>query len=387
MEEDKKIISSEEKGAASSLPNIGIQYSKKETEEKGGEALLPGRINNALSESIIATYNSIEKKYGLTIKDEAIKEAVDANGKIPKPSVMQKRVLLSLGYRLSLLMEEPEVKGYLEQLKDKKNPPTSDNVKVFISLEDMCRDIHGEEERWIPSKQKRIKEELKAISETKRLHIYYTELQDENGKVQKVLVEEFFPYINLTGRERQITIGKRTALAVEVEFSRIFFERAWDRYYQLLPSFWEAEGMNGRRMITDTYWSLATLVMSKAWSHYHHDLPEAEKYIRKEGIKDPEKIKQIKEKALTHTPTPFEELKAIQEKSSEHPQQKARFKEYLLEAMWALIGRNILTEESSIDWDNETFTIVYSENPKVPRNTEPGGRWDKRLLEKKSGRT
>ena len=388
MEEDKKIIGSEQTtiqeadNTNSFLPGAGIQYSKdSKTESEIKTSLLPGRINNALSESIIATSRSIEKKYGLTIKDTIIKDVVDAKGRIPKPSAMQKRVLLSLGYRLSLLMEEPEIKGYIEKLKDKKNP--SDNVKVFISLEDMCGDIHGEEEKWIPGKQNRIKQELKDISETKRLHIYKTELQDENGRTQEVLVEDFYPYINLTGRERRVSIGKRTALAVEVEFTRIFFERAWDRYYQLLPSFWEAEGLNGRRMITDTYWSLSTLVMNKAWSHYHHDLPEAENYIKEQGILDPDKIKQIKEKALTHTPTPFEELKAIQEKSSEHPQQKARFKEYLLEAMWALIKRNILSEESSIDWENETFTLVYSEAPNIPRDKEPGGRWDKNVIDKK----
>lgn len=387
MEEDKKIIGSEEhlgteSEKSSLLPGFNSQFHS-QTEKKEEAPILPGRINNALSESIIATSRSIEKKYGLTIKDTVIKEVVDANGRIPKPSAMQKRVLLSLGYRLSLLMEEPEVKGYLDKLKEKKDP---DNVKVFISLEDMCGDIHGEEERWIPGKQKRIKQELQAISETKRLHIYKTELQDENGKTQEVLVEDYYPYINLTGRERRISIGKRTALAVEVEFTRIFFERAWDRYYQLLPSFWEAKGLNGRRMITDTYWSLSTLVMNKAWSHYHHDLPEAEKYIKEQGILDPEKIKQIKEKALTHAPTPFEELKAIQEKSSEHSEQKARFKDYLLEAMWALIRRNILSEESSIDWNNETFTLVYSETPNIPRDTEPGGRWDKNTLERKSGK-
>lgn len=375
MEEKNIIIGTEED---KKLPGISVLYSQEEKEKRGGELMLSGRINNALSESIIATTRSLKTKYG-TIADEAIEKVVDANGKIPKPSAMQKRVLLSLAYRLSLLTEEPEIKKYIEKLKDKGTP---DNIKAFISLEDMCQDIHGEEEKWIPDKQKRIKQQLQDISETKRLLIYKTEIND-NGNIKEVTVEDIYPYINLTGRERRITIGKRTVQLVEIEFSRIFFERAWDRYYQILPTFWEAEGINGRRMITDTYWSLTTLVMNKAWSHYHHALPEAEKYIHKEKILDPDKIKQIKEKALTHTPTSFEELKAIQEKSSEHPQQKARFKEYLLEAMWALINRNILTEESSIDWEKETFTLVYSENPNIPRTTEPGGKWDKSILEKK----
>ena len=387
MEEDKKIIGSKnslgaEEEKSDLLPGFNSQFHS-QTEKKEEATFLPGRINNALSESIIATFKSIEKKYGITIKDETIKEAVDTNGRIPKPSAMQKRILLSLGYRLSLRREEPEVKGYVEELKNKKDP---ENVKVYLSLEDICGDVHGEDEKWNPNKQKELKQELKGISETKMLHIYNMEVIDENGNIQKILIEDYCPYINLTGHERRISIGKRTVIYVEIEFSRIYFERAWDRYYQLLPSFWEAKGLNGRRMITDTYWSLSTLVMNKAWSHYYNDLTHAKIKIKEQGIIDPEKIKQIKKEALTHTPIPFNELKAIQEKNSEHPEQKARFKKYLLEAMWALIRRNILSEESSIDWDNETFTLVYSENPNIPRDTEPGGRWDKNTLKRKSGK-
>lgn len=382
MAEDKKRIglkaSQTDEKDNPTLPIVSFGYHDEGLNESEKGLSLRGGINNAFSESIIATTNSLEKKYGLTIKDEAIRDAVDKNGNIPKPSVMQKRVLLSLGYRLSLLSEEPDVKSYLEQLKGKENP--TDNVKVFISLEDMCRDIHGEEERWIPSKQNRIKQELQAISETKRLHIYKTEVKDEQGAIHEVTIEDFYPYINLTGRERRISVGKRTALAVEIEFSRIFFERAWDRYYQLSPAFWEAEGLNGRRMITDEYWSLATLVMNKAWSHYHHELPNAEKYIKEQGILDPEKVKRIKKKALTHAPIRFEELQAILEKKREHPQEKARFRKYLKEAMWALIKNGIISEDSSIDWENNTFTIVYSENPNIQEGKEPGGVWDKSLL-------
>ena len=390
MEEDKKIIGSEKSQANketekfTSLPGLSIQYNDEDKEKKGGELLLPGRIANALSESIIATPRSLEKKYGLTITDEIIRQAVDGSGKIPKLSAMQKGILVALEYQLSLLREEPSVKGYLEKLQNNQNP--TENIKEFISLEAICGNIHGQEERWKSGKQARIKEELKTLSETKQLHIYKAEIKDEEGNVKEALVKDFYPYISLTGRERHIQVGKRTAIAVEVEFSRIFLERTWDRYYQLLPSFFDAIGSNDRKIGTDEYKSLHILAMNRAWSHYHYDLPEAEKYIKEQGILDPEKIKQIKEKALTHTPISFDELKAMLEKDVNRREEKRRFKYFLWEAMWALININILTEASSINWDKETFTLVYSETPTIPRSSKPGGSWEKNPFPYKSGK-
>lgn len=391
MEEDKKIIGSEQStiqeadNTTSFLPGASTQYSKdSKTESEVKPSLLPGRITNALTESITATPKTLEKKYGLTIKDEVIKRAVDSKGRIPKLSAIQKGVLLSLEHQLSLLREKNSVKEYLEELQAKGNP--SENIKEFISLEAICANLYGDEERWKSGKQNRIREELKALSETKQLHIYKAEIKDDNGIIREALVKDFYPYINLTGRERHIQVGKRTAIAVEVEFSRIFLERAWDRYYLLTSESFEAIGSNGRRIRADEdiYRSLQMLVMNRAWSHYHHDLPEAENYIKKEGILDPEKISEIKEKALTHAPIHFSDFKSMLEKEPEHREEKRRFKYLLWEAMRALIKVNTLTEKSNLDMDKELITLVYSENPSAPRTSEPGGKWAKNPFPYKS---
>ena len=63
------------------------------------------------------------------------------------------------------------------------------------------------------------------------------------------------------------------------------------------------------------------------------------------------------------------------EKQVNRREEKRRFKYYLWEAMWALININVLSEKSSINWDNETFTLVYSENPSTTRTSKPGGIW------------
>ena len=379
MEEDKRKTSPEEgfNGQDSiniSLPGLSFDYKDREKKEKE-QPLLSGRITNALTESMTATPKSLEKKYGLTITDEVIQKAVDSKGRIPKLSAMQKGVLLALEYQLSLLREKESVKTYLEKLQENGRP--SENLREFISLEAICGNINGQEERWKSGKQARIKEELKALSETKQLHIYKAEIKDDNGNSKEALIKDFYPYIALTGRERHIQIGKRTAIAVEIEFSRIFLERAWDRYYLLTSESFDAIGSTERRISTDEYKSLYILAMNRAWSHYHHDLPEAEKYIKKEGILDPEKITDIKEKALTHPAISFDELKAMLEKEVNRREEKRRFKYYLWEAMWALININVLSEKSSINWDNETFTLVYSENPSIPRTSKPGGVWER----------
>lgn len=383
MEEDSKVIGTDNSQIAeeeldsrnlSLIPSFSSRYDDKGVENKEGDIIPCARIANALTESIIATPKSIEKKYGLTISDETIKKAVDSNGKIQKLSAMQKGVLIALEYQLSLLREKESVKNYIEQLKDKENP--KENLKEFIPLEAICANINGQEERWKSDKQERIKKELKALSETKQLHIYKAEVKDRSGNSVEGLIKEFYPYINLTGRERHIQVGRKTSISVEIEFSRIFLERTWDRYYLLPSSSFEAVGSNGRRISTDEYKSLHILVMNRAWSHYHHDLPKAEEYIKEEGILDPDKINQIKERALTHSPIPFSELQTMLEKGMKHREEKRRFKYFLWEAMWALININVLSEKSRIN-DNETFTLVYSENPSAPRNSKPSGLWER----------
>ena len=60
--------------------------------------------------------------------------------------------------------------------------------------------------------------------------------------------------------------------------------------------------------------------------------------------------------------------------------------------MWALVERGIITDKSSIDYDNETFTFVFSESeepvPLNPPGTKkenrkmPGGFWSKNPFKK-----
>ena len=59
---------------------------------------------------------------------------------------------------------------------------------------------------------------------------------------------------------------------------------------------------------------------------------------------------------------------------------KARFKEYLWEAMQALIRIGVLLEKSSIDWEKETITLVYNPDYATPKQRnigDLGGEWNK----------
>lgn len=370
MEEDKKIIGSEDslvQMEKESLPIVGFQYNEEQAEKEEGLTLLPARISNALSESVIATSQSIERKYNLSIQDSVIKEAVDDSGRVPKLSVMQKKILLSLESHLSQLTEQPEIKEYIERLRNGENPPL---VSEYISLEELCSDIFGREEKWKSSKQNEIKKELQALSTIRQLQIYKVKALDDNGEEREAMIKIFSPYLSLTGEEKQLKIGKRTTIAVKIQFGRIFLERISDRYFTILPSFWQAKKSNGDKIRTDHFYSLSTLAFNLAWSHYYVELPKVEKYIKKENILDTEKIEAMKEKALTHEPISFDRLKDIIKGKTEQRAQKKRFKEYLWDAMWALINYGLLSESSRIDWEKETITLVYNEYYGTPRQKQ-----------------
>ena len=391
MEEDKKLINSVEplgvdEKESSLLPGINDQYSKLADKEEE-KHLLPSRISNALSESVIATPQTIERKYNLTIQDSVIKEAVDENGKVPRLSVMQKKILLSLESHLSQLIEKPEIKDYIERLKKGENPPL---VAEYISLEELCSDIFGKEEKWKSDKQNDIKKELQALSSIRQLQIYKVKALNNEGVEREAMVRIFAPYLSLTGEEKQIKIGKRTTIAVKILFGRIFLERISDRFFTILPSFWQAKKSNGEKIRTDHFYSLSTLAFNLAWSHYYIELPKAEQYIKKENILDTEKIEAIKESAMTHDPISFDRIKDIIKGKTEERSQKKRFKTYIWDAMWALIDYGLLSDKSRINWERETITLVYNEHYATPRQIErpiePGkGYWggEPTYLEKK----
>ena len=374
MKENKIILSKESEepqgentNALLGIGGLGLQYTEQQKKESEEQPQLPARISNALSESVIATPQSIERKYNLTIQDSVIKEAVDENGKIPKLSVMQKKILLSLESHLSQLIEKPEIKEYIEKLKNGGNPPL---VAEYISLEELCSDIYGKEEKWKSSKQNEIKKELKELSSIRQLQVYRVKAIDGNGEEREGIVKQFVPYLALSGEEKQIKIGKRTAIAVKISFGRVFLERISDRYFTILPSFWQARNSKGAKVRTDHFYSLSTLAFNLAWSHYHVELPNAERYIKKENILDTEKIASIKLHALTHEPISFERIKDTIKGNTTDRKQKIRFKEYIWEAMWALIDYGLLSDKSRIDWDKENIILVYNEDYCTPRQKQ-----------------
>lgn len=349
---------------------VSGRYSDKPTKEEPIQS--PSRISNALSESVIANTQSIERKYNITIQDNIVRNAVDENGRVPKLSTMQKKILLSLESHLTQLTNKPEIKEYIEKLKRGENPH---GVEDYISLEELCSDIYGPAEKWKSEKQKEIKKELKKLSEIRQLQIYKVKALD-NGIEREGLAKLYAPYFAFTGEERQYRIGKRTATEVKIRFGRIFLERISDRFFTILPSFWQSRKSNGEKIRTDHFISLAYLAFNLSWSHYYIELPKAEKQIESQNIINPEHIKEIKLRALTHEPIHFDRLKDIIKGKTEQREQKRRFKEYLWEAMWSLIDYGLLSDMSSIDWERETFTLVYNEfygTPKqIPNPTEVG---------------
>lgn len=389
MEEFKNKISSNEsqineKDISTLLPGVNIRINKEQADLEAGGKLPTARISNALSESIIINTHRLEDTYNLSIDDKIVREATDEEGKLIKLSFQQKKILLALQAQLSTLIEKPSIKNYIEKINRGENPQTF--VKEFINLKELCKHIYGEEEKGRDDYQKTIKAELKALSEVRQLQIYKVKALDQEGnEVPNARIEHYSPYLSLTGEETRIHVGEKTAIAVEVIFSRIFLERINNRYINILPSFWEAKTSKGKKIKSDHFISLSTLAFNLAWTHYRINLPEVEKYVKKEKIIDTEKIQALKEQALTHTPIPFDTLKDAIAGKIDHPQKEARFKEYLWEAMRALINYGLITKKSRIDWEKETITLVYNADYNTPRMKQPslvGTTWEEYVAPK-----
>ena len=381
MEENKTKVQG---GSPAKLPGIDIQYRDRQEEKERQQPLLPSRISKTLTDSIILTAEKLDNKFHLTaVNNEEVREAVDEKGKLRKLSAKQKRILLALQYQLSLLKDRKEVKEYIDAIENGGNPPHP--VTTYINLEELCERVCGEEEKTKKREQEALKEELKELSCIKQLLVYDIEyFNPETKNRETVRVKAFQPYLYLTGKEVEIEKGKRTSKAIEICFSRIFLERIRDRYIPVYPSFWQSTKSDGKKIKTDHHQSLATLAISYGWAHYHKKLPEARKYIKKENILDTEKQAKIIEAALTHEPVPFGLLKDIIKGKTEERSEKLRFKGYLWEAMWSLINYGLLSPKSHIDWEGETFTLVYNPDyyTQITNSLPPSGEWSKNPFKK-----
>jgi len=393
MEEDKKILLPEEpdkfnNGEEKSLPGMDVEYYEgKEAKSETEIIPLQGRVSNAFMGSIIVTADKLKRDFNLSLSDPDIVEACNRDGKIVKPTAFQKRVLLSLGNQLSKLTNTPTVKNHINELE--KGNRYGEQIAVFVNIEQMVSDIIGKEERWKSTPQKKVIKALEELSKLKQLQIYKTEYYEEGDRKKPVEVafKDLFPYITLTGREQHIQIGKRTVISLEVAVSNIYLDRIRNRSVTIPATFWEATASNGNRneLSTDEFISLSIMVFDLSWNHYNgggSNLSSVNKKIKDECILDVEKIRQMRKEVLTHTPIPFERLIQSLEKAIKFRSQMNRFKRHVWEAMWALIDRGIITEDSRIDDNKKTINLVYSETYGTPLTYKPGGYWSKNPYKK-----
>ena len=379
-------------GEDKQLPSVSHSYSKREILTENGKSATTGRISDFLTGNIIATPKSISSKLGQSIQDifavTKMDGSINEEGNLVKLSAMQNRVIYSLCNQI-FSYERKEVTEYLEALK--RGETEYKLPKIFIYVPDICGDVFGEEEKYKPQKLEQIRQTLEDIKNKKVPQVYSTgTFKDENGEEHSFTIRELCSYINI-GRERQIIIDKsKIYSAVEIEFSRIFFERNWtgkgSRNFQIANDTLEARLPSGRKITTDVYWNgLFPMAANYSWYYLWHRLKVVEKKIKEEDIIDSERIAQLKKDALTTPPIPFQRLKEAISFKSKHPEEEARFRKRLWEGMWALIDRGIITEQSKINWEEETFSFVFSESrepinkPGTKKEDEkkPGGMWAK----------
>ena len=385
MEEEKKNIGTEQNN---SLPQISIQYNKGASAE--GKAEPSERISNSLLQALSNRANGslkeIEENYGIKLTKAEFMEVADDEGNPKKLTKKQDRILMAFNSELSKYIEEVGLKELVEKTESGEKIKESESVaSFFVNLEELCRKVEGKEEKWKRKKQQAIEEELQKISQIKQIQIYKVREKvgiDAKGNdiYQNVTYKAVDPYIYLTGasREKEMT-GGRTTRTVEVAFSKVFLDRIKTRSAPILDSYWELEDSNGVRINTTIFNDLSKLVFRLRWSHIYHDLPETERYIKKEGILDTEKISSLRKEALTHAPISVEEIKSVI--NADYEKSRKRRKDFwreLWEALRALIVYGIITTDTTIDQEKGEVVLVYSADFDTPRQTSlpiNGGYW------------
>jgi hypothetical protein len=392
MEENKKVIGSDQSNiqeaeeVTTSLPGFSIQYNEESTTENDIEPSerIPNSLALALSNRAKDTAEEMEKRYGVKITDEELKEVVDEEGKPKKLTKRQDRILLAFSSEVSRHIKEDGIRELAEKIASGEKVDPNSIAHFFVSMEELCRKVEGKEEKWKKKKQEAIEEELKKISHIKQIQIFKIRRKigtDKNGKdkFDTITYKAVDPYIALTGKTREVQIGKRTSKAVEVVFGRVFLESIEKRSAPILDSYWELQDSNGTRIYTAIFNDLSKLVFRLRWSHIYHDLTDAENYIKAEGILDPEKAESIRKKALTHAPISVERIKSIT--NAEYNSTRKRRKDFwkdLWEALRALIVYGIITTDTTIDQEKGEVVLVYNADFDTPKQTSlpiNGGYW------------
>ncbi len=434
--EENKDIAEKSKGIIHSreqvLPQTNTEFAKGGEREERANISHSGRISNVLTGNMILTKGSLEKKFDSEYNPEELlpSGATDREGNLIKLSAMQNRVIISLSKQI-FSKDREEVTEYLEAIRKGGNPKNLPRMYVvlpsmsddifgeerrkeaialselsgaisgeLITLSDMSGDVFGEEEKGKPSKVKDIYSELESIARIRVPQVYpIGTFTDEEGKEHKIAFRDLIPYITITGYEKQLLIDDKIYSAIEIEPSRIFYEKNWvgkgSRNFLLGKDILGARLPSGRKIVTDLYWcGLFPLAANYSWYYYYYRLEAVKKQIKKENIIDSVKIAQLKEDALTCSPISFQRIREAINFQSKHPQEEARFKKQLWEGLWALIDRGVITEKSSINWEKETFTLVFSEDreplnrvgTKKELERRPKGEWAEYSPKRKRGR-
>lgn len=399
-------------GKDKQLPSVSHSYSKREISTEKDKVSLPGRMATALMKNEVSTVNSLEKEYKRPINEIVLEGSIDREGNLIKLDTMGTRVLIAISKHI--FQEGGEaVEKYqdLIESESKKNPEERDyerlynTPKVNINVMAISMNVFGKREGKKTKYIKKTYSEIEKISKVRLPQIIKTGKITIDGEETNAIEQWLEPYMTITGREKQIKIGEEIIpVIIEVNAQKIFYENNWigegGRYFLLPDGILDARLPSGRAITTDVFWKgvfmLSGIYKVSRYIRYNHILQD----IKKENIIDSEKIKQLKEDALTYANIPFQRVKeainfdslinsfrADEKRAKQIRIYERRFKEQLWDALWSLIDRGIITEKSSIDWKKETFTFVFSENKEpIPLNNpgtrnedevRPRGFWEK----------
>lgn len=380
------LVTIKEASTSSTPEEVEVEVEPQPKEEAEEIKLLPARLPNALLSSMLVTRekSGFFKKYGIDLKSEIVKDTVDEEGNPIRLTKLQDRILLALSSEFSRHREIPKIKELINRTENGDYITNDEEtlIPLYISLEELTGKVLGAKEKWKVNKQKIIYEELKKISEIKQLIIFNAKQKAEN-----ITIKQADFYFSLTGATRTATVeGKKTRQIkkIQIIFGRVFFERLETRAIALPDEYWELRDSTGRKISTTIFTDLTKYIFKLRWSHIYHDLPEAEKKIKKEGIADNEEKERRIKSALTHTISE-EKIKEITNADYTNRKRRMEFWRDLWEALRAFIVLGVLTQETELNKEKGEVKLVYNSKYEQARKGIENidiGYWNKNPFQK-----
>lgn len=318
---------------------------RKRQEQVTGET---GSLSIALANNLASRKSPtffLQTKEDKVLELQAIDEArlVNREGKTTYLTKRQQKLVYALSMFLSQSKDEPEIRAYVQALKDGKHPKSRITLPISITLLTKLVTVDG----YARKKQKEdVLSDLKAMADIKQVQIF-GEYGTNEGQLRFVA-----SLISISEQIEDLSKDKELdSDFIAVTFGSIFFYELYNKYAIIKPSLFQLWGKSGNGTDTELFAMLLSDLLAK-YSFHRIASRQAGAKVKKDKYKTDESLFKARKKAQRDALTYSEYTSTIQERVvtgySKSREQKRRFVRDLNGAIRALIQYGLLTDETRI---------------------------------------